>query len=594
MRSALRLAALFLFIPSLGLAKDVYLQIAGSVGVFRTDTRIFNPSGTQDITITATYFQRAPSAARIEKTITVPKRQMMMFDDVVANLFQGTDLGAIKLSSADDFVATSRIYAATNEGTLGQFVVGLEPAAARNRGVLIQLKADGNPGEANTYRSNVGFVNPNTTPATVTIRQYGRDNVQSGAPLTITVPAQGVMFPVRGVLGHLEYFRNAWVSFESNVPVFGFGSVIENGTSDPTFIPAFEDAAGTAKDLYLPIAGSIGEFRTDTGIFNPSDSKDITINATFLPRNTEPNNNRVEKTITVGRRQMLVFDNVVSSLFQASGLGAIRLNSADNFIATSRIYAQKSNGTVGQLVTGLETSAAKAKGVLTQLKSNGIPDQQGTFRVNTGFVNPNLTPTTVTIRQYDRNNVVVGQPLEVPVPALGVVFPVQSVLNPTAGDFSDAWIGYESTQPVFGFGSVVDNGTDDPTFVPAFEDTGSDAAPQPSAKVFDVTARSWSFTVIPGGSNEIRVNKGDTVTLRIRVAPGEVTHGFALEQYVPVPLVLSSSGAVKEVTFTVADEDRTYLFFCTETTCGEGHFTMLGRLIVGRGSSDGGCQPYCY
>lgn len=584
MRSALRIAALLLLIPSLGLAKDLYLQIAGSVGVFKTDTRIFNPSSSKDISITATYFQRAPSTVKIEKTITVPKRQMVMFDDVVSSLFQGTDIGAIKLSSADEFIATSRVYAATENGTLGQFVVGQDPSAAKTRGVLIQLKADGNPGEANTYRANVGFVNANATAATVTIRQYGRDNALSGQPLTVTVPAQGVIFPVRGVLGHLDYFHDAWVSWESNVPVLGFASVIENGTTDPTFIPGFEDVAGAGKEVYLSMAGSVGEFHTDAGIFNPSESRDISITATFMPRSIEPNTARIDKSILVPRRQMLVFDDVVSSLFQGTGLGAIKLSSADNFIATARIYAQKSNGTVGQFVAGQEVSAAKSKGVLTQLKSSGIAEQKGTFRVNTGFVNPNSAAATVTIQQYDRTNTPVGSPIQVTVSAQGVVYPVPAVLNPTAGNFTDAWLGYESNVPVFGFGSVVDNGTDDPTFIPGFPDLDQPA--QPTAKTFDITARSGSFTVNPGGRNEIAVLPNDVVILRMHVAPNDVEHSFAMERYLPVPIVLPADGTVKEVTFTVGPEKGTYSFACTIVTCSPGHFSMVGRMNVGTGVPD--------
>ena len=583
MLPAFRIALFLSLLPAIASSKDVWLQIAGSVGVFRTDTRIFNPSWSNDISITATYMQRFPSNTRIQKTITVPKRQMLAFDDVVASLFGGTDLGTIKLSSASDFVATSRIYAQLPEGTLGQFVVGQEQLAAKNQGVLIQLKSNGAPGQQGTFRTNTGFVNPNPTDTTLTIRQFDRNSAVVGQPITITVPALGVVFPAPGVLDPSSgNFSDAWLAYESNQPVFGFGSVVDNGTTDQTFVPGFEDAVSGGKDVYLAIAGSVGVFRTDSRIFNPSPTRDITITATFMPRVGESNMTRVEKTITVPKRQMLIFDDVVSSLFQASGLGAIKLSSSDTFVATSRIYAQAPNGTLGQFVVGREASAAKNKGVLTQLKSNGGPGQQGTFRVNTGFVNPNGTDATVTVAQYDRNNAAVGQPMSVSVPAMGVVFPVGSILDPFAGNFSDAWIGYESTQPLFGFGSVVDNGTTDQTFIPAFEDTGTKV----TAKVFDVvgsTGSSSRFTVTPGGGNAIRVNLGDVVTLRLRSA--DVTHGFALDRYVPAPILLPG-GQTKEVTFTV-DAAGCYQFFCTETTCSTTHLNMVGNLIV----DSAACEP---
>jgi hypothetical protein len=91
-------------------AKEVMLPIAGSVGVFRTDTRILNPSFENDIMITATFYPGQGFAATIDpagppvvREITIPKREMAIFDDVVSTLFNTSGLGAIKLTSDDEF-----------------------------------------------------------------------------------------------------------------------------------------------------------------------------------------------------------------------------------------------------------------------------------------------------------------------------------------------------------------------------------------------------------------------------------------------------------------------------------------------------------
>src|ERR1700730_7047251 len=76
-----------------------------------------------------------------------------------------------------------------------------------------------------------------------------------------------------------------------------------------------------AKDAYLSIGGSVGVFRTDMRIFNPSSSKDITVQAYLLPTNASDNSGVQPVSITVPKRQMLVYNDVVSSLFHASGLG---------------------------------------------------------------------------------------------------------------------------------------------------------------------------------------------------------------------------------------------------------------------------------
>ena len=98
------------------------------------------------------------------------------------------------------------------------------------------------------------------------------------------------------------------------------------------------------------------------------------------------------KPITVPKRQMVVYNDVLNAIFGVGGLGGLRLKSDDEFVATQRIYALAADGsTTGQYIGGLDVSSAKKKGLLIQLRNNGGPGQIGTFRTNLGAVNPNAT-----------------------------------------------------------------------------------------------------------------------------------------------------------------------------------------------------------
>src|SRR4029077_1650777 len=120
-----------------------------------------------------------------------------------------------------------------------------------------------------------------------------------------------------------------------------------------------------AKDAYLAIGGSVGAFRTDMRIFNPSTTKDIQIQAYLLPLGNVDNSGVQAKTITVPKRSMAVYDDVVSSLFNSSGLGGIRLHSSDKFIATQRVYSAAADGsTNGQFVAGVDVETATKTGVV--------------------------------------------------------------------------------------------------------------------------------------------------------------------------------------------------------------------------------------
>src|ERR1051325_7104808 len=92
-------------------------------------------------------------------------------------------------------------------------------------------------------------------------------------------------------------------------------------------------ALGFSKDVFLSIGGTVGNggvgsFRTDLRIFNPSSTKDIQIQAYFLPTGGGDNSGAQPKTITVHPRQMAVYDDAITTLFSDTRLAGIRLSSA--------------------------------------------------------------------------------------------------------------------------------------------------------------------------------------------------------------------------------------------------------------------------
>lgn len=332
-----------------------------------------------------------------------------------------------------------------------------------------------------------------------------------------------------------------------------------------------------AKDVYLSISGKASGFFTDARILNPSFDKDITVTARYLPVGNVDNSGVGGITLTLPKRGMKVFDDAVQSIFGGSPslLGAIRLTSEDDFVATQRIYQDArlapQAGTLGQFVPGLDVSTARKKGVLLQLKSGQAT--LGSFRTNWGGVNPNAVVANVTLQLYDKTNAVVGkktfsfQPFGVQGPTL-----VAGFFDNTAADLTDAWISFEADQPVFLYASVIDNGSSDPTFVPAADDSG--VAPQ--LKTVTVSAVDFTFEV--SGAGDLKA--GDAVKFIINATQG--SHGFRL--YSPTAQVLidlatlTEQGVERIVTLPASG---TYQFLCTRDTCGVGHTSMNGGFTVG-------------
>jgi plastocyanin len=343
----------------------------------------------------------------------------------------------------------------------------------------------------------------------------------------------------------------------------------------------------SAKEVWLSIGGTTagGTFRTDARIFNPSTTKDIQIQAWYLPvGNTDNSAVQPLAPITVLKRQQVVYNDVVSSLFHSSGLGAIRLKSDDDFVATQRIYAVAASGTLGQFVGGVDATSAKTKGVIIQLAAGGA------FRTNVGAANPNATVANVTWRLYDKNNALVGAAKTIPMPPYAVIIPsaLAGYADGGAGaDLSDAWLSYTSDLPIVAYGSVIDSGTSDPTYIPASEDSGGPAATTPpTGKVFVVTERGGptsnpsSITIAPVITQGL-LKPGDTITFQVSAL--DSNHGFRVvdpDGLIVIDLMLTPGAPAIERKITVSSEG-TYGFYCTNTTCSNGHNNMKGTFVVG-------------
>lgn len=344
-------------------------------------------------------------------------------------------------------------------------------------------------------------------------------------------------------------------------------------------LPFLFVAAAFASDVFIPIAGTVNNFHTDARIVNPEDQT-ITVGAQLLPicalnadgSTSCPASTAVVQSITLAPRSMKVLDDIVSNTLNSSGLAGIRLTSSsanDDFTATARIYAQTPLGTLGQFLTASEQSDGLIKGIIQQLKSNND------FRTNIGMLNPNSTSTSVTLFLHGATGVVAKRTIN--LQGFAVIGPtaVGALFSniPAGTDLSDFWVAFQATQKIIAYGSVVDNATTDPTYVDAIEDIGIDSATSgPSTLTFDVAAHSFAYTITPGG--KITAKVGDTVVLQLHTT--DTTHGFQMPGFVDA-VNLTHTAIERRFTVTSAG---TFPFFCSFPSCGSGHSSMEGEMVV--------------
>ncbi len=229
---------------------------------------------------------------------------------------------------------------------------------------------------------------------------------------------------------------------------------------------------GESVVVFVPIAGSVlGNnntfFRTFLRVFNPSLTETISIAAAFLPVG-QNNSAAPDVVFTVAPGQVEIFEDVVGGLLNANGLGAIRFHSDDSFYVTSRIFTDSkcsdpAGGTFGQFAPGTEISEALTSGVILHLNVSE------SFRSNVGFANTSDSPATITARLWDPSGMI-GE-VQVVLDPLGVTPPlgIAGLFGLTDLDQENLRVTFTSDQPVFGYGSNVDNFTSDQIYIPAQE-----------------------------------------------------------------------------------------------------------------------------
>jgi hypothetical protein len=236
-------------------ANEYDIAVAGRVTnglgqTFVTDVRIFNPSYTTAAAALVEYLTGGATATA-SMTVNLAPRGTAVLDDIggPGGLNVVGTIGALRISSASQLAATSRIYAdlrASGKGTLGQCVSAEPRANGLRRGVLPQLSnhADLSSG----LRTNIGFFNPNTS--AVTVRLELRDN--TGAlvgqnVITLAALAQqqnGIPLYFPGV--DLSNAANLTMSFDASAPIFGYAAVNDNVSADSSYIAAISDVGVAA------------------------------------------------------------------------------------------------------------------------------------------------------------------------------------------------------------------------------------------------------------------------------------------------------------------------------------------------------------
>jgi hypothetical protein len=252
-----------------------------------------------------------------------------------------------------------------------------------------------------------------------------------------------------------------------------YASVLDNKTNDPLAVSPIQTASLSANRYVLPgmadFANAVSNFHSDIRIFNASPFS-VNATATFYPQG---NGTPIVRSVTIGVGETKVYNNVLASLFGApnAGGGSIVVTTPTNtpLVVNGRTYSNDaaSGGTFGQFIPAV--TPAEGIGVGDSPLQVLQLEQSANFRSNLG------------LNELTGNGVVVHVAAVLPdsktSPATDVMLQpnefrqlgsILAQLNP--GNTYNGRIIVTVTSGsgrVTAYGSVVDNLTSDPTYVPA-------------------------------------------------------------------------------------------------------------------------------
>ncbi|HEU4887760.1 MAG TPA: hypothetical protein VFV49_07745 [Thermoanaerobaculia bacterium] len=488
--------------PANALVIPVVTHINAVTGPFLSDVRLTNAGASAvnyQLTMTPTQTDATQSSKVTQ--ITVDGQQTIALNDIVKNFFgygatsnpADTGFGSLEIrplntSSLLTYVS-SRTYANTVIGTFGQYIAAMPfTKFATQRLSGIPIPGDITPStllslqhvaQSSKFRTNLGIVEGAGEPASGKIRVYNAlGTLLKELPFNL-LPGE-----------HRQ--MNRFIQFDAAIPtledgrieievesltgaVTAYASVLDNATTDPLAVMPVDPTKISATRYIIPgiadIPAGQQNFHSDLRLYNGGTS-DVPINLTFHPGNGFAGFGTpvtaAPRTIRAG--EMLVLDNVLPTVFNKSGTGgSILVTTAANssLVATGRTYTSvANNGTFGQFIPGVTPAEGVGAGEralqILQLEES---DQ---FRSNIGLTELTGNGATVKLTLSLPDKVSVSTDVVLAPNEFRQLRPILG-LNPGQQTYN-ARLTVEviaGTGRVTAYGSVIDNESKDPTYVPA-------------------------------------------------------------------------------------------------------------------------------
>ena len=309
------------------------------------------------------------------------------------------------------------------------------------------------------FRTNLGVNNLGDQMATTTVSLVDSNGFLLGRK-TLTVPPKGLT-QVPHIVRFLEDSaqitgREGYLLLESDQPVLGWASQIDNLTLDPSLQISTSEAASR---IQIPSSVSNGRFTTSLLILNSSSSAG---HVNILARSSAGSLQVSLSNLSIPSNGYLLFEDFYKTTGLSNLSGPVEIVALDDIqlTAVARIYSTEHTGAY---LAGVIPSRASTELFLPYFVNNLD------FRTNLGVNNLGAKPATVTVTLTGKEGGTFGSQV-ITVPPNGLA-QFNDILRALIGDSQrtnlEGWIRLNSDQEIFGWTSQIDNTVQDPSFAEA-------------------------------------------------------------------------------------------------------------------------------
>lgn len=475
-----------LVIPSVG-------HLDGFNSQWQSDVRVSNIGNTRQ-SYQLLFTPDDPSKGSKSTTIDIDANGTTALDDIVRNWYgigsigdsangtleirpvikSGKGIVSDELSKATT-VASSRTYNVSSNGTLGQYIPAIPFANFIGRvsgSQLQQVLSLQQIANSEAYRTNVGLVEASGQSASVAMSIFNGAGVKL-LELPFTLKG-GQQLQLNGLLANnnikLDDGRIEVKVTGGEGKVTAYASVVDNKTNDPLLVSGVPLNAVKADRYILPgvadINTGLASWRTDMRIFNGGTSSQPASLIFFAQNNSAAPQT---KEVTIAAGEVRTLDNIVQSLFGRTDIGGavhVVTPASSSLIVTGRTYNKTADGTFGQFIPAVTQSDAVGR-TDRALQILQVEDSVR-YRTNIGLAEVSGKPVTVEIAITLPDSKV--SPVITYSLGANEFRQVSTIRDLALGNIYNARIAIRAVEgdgKVTAYGSVIDQATQDPTYVPA-------------------------------------------------------------------------------------------------------------------------------